>query len=225
MYGVAEEGSQSQSPIHTPSHHCRKGTKEDVEKEVKICPNLKDEFAKMVNLHLKKYLFFCCALWCYATRIWFLCHRSTAEKIDSPCAAFYTLSYRVIFCRNSAILLSSTKQRLIFSSKQWQTERQPKTTGHDSLIGKRLLNMRRKEYQLWQPTKKWSCSQYKILYILQFFKRNSRPLPYTVIYLLCAVLFQTSHNKLTLSFSLSDLIPEHPAWSSLYEDVQSCWKV
>uniref|UniRef100_A0A669EJM7 Regulator of G protein signaling 6 n=1 Tax=Oreochromis niloticus TaxID=8128 RepID=A0A669EJM7_ORENI len=36
VYGVIEEGTQSQSPIHTPSHHCRKGTKEDVEKEVKI---------------------------------------------------------------------------------------------------------------------------------------------------------------------------------------------
>ncbi|XP_070843134.1 regulator of G-protein signaling 6-like [Chaetodon trifascialis] len=34
VYGVAEEGTQSQSPIHTPSHHCRKGTKEDVEKEI-----------------------------------------------------------------------------------------------------------------------------------------------------------------------------------------------
>lgn len=34
VYGVVEEGTQSQSPIHTPSHHCRKGTKEDVEKEV-----------------------------------------------------------------------------------------------------------------------------------------------------------------------------------------------
>lgn len=36
VYGVAEEGPQSQSPVHTPSHHCRKGTKEDVEKEVQI---------------------------------------------------------------------------------------------------------------------------------------------------------------------------------------------
>lgn len=36
VYGVAEEGTQSQSPIHTPVHHCRKGTKEDVEKEVKL---------------------------------------------------------------------------------------------------------------------------------------------------------------------------------------------
>ncbi|XP_065820272.1 regulator of G-protein signaling 6 isoform X1 [Labrus bergylta] len=34
VYGVTEEGTQSQSPIHTPSHHCRKGTKEDVEKEI-----------------------------------------------------------------------------------------------------------------------------------------------------------------------------------------------
>ncbi|CAG09218.1 unnamed protein product, partial [Tetraodon nigroviridis] len=34
VYGVAEEGPQSQSPVHTPSHHCRKGTKEDVEKEI-----------------------------------------------------------------------------------------------------------------------------------------------------------------------------------------------
>lgn len=39
VYGVAEEGAQSQSPIHTPSHHCRKGTKEDVEKEVKNLSN------------------------------------------------------------------------------------------------------------------------------------------------------------------------------------------
>lgn len=39
VYGLAEEGTQSQSPIHTPSHHCRKGTKEDVEKEVRIWPN------------------------------------------------------------------------------------------------------------------------------------------------------------------------------------------
>ncbi|XP_029983879.1 regulator of G-protein signaling 6-like [Sphaeramia orbicularis] len=34
VYGLAEEGTQSQSPIHTPSHHSRKGTKEDVEKEI-----------------------------------------------------------------------------------------------------------------------------------------------------------------------------------------------
>ncbi|XP_073348919.1 regulator of G-protein signaling 6 [Pagrus major] len=34
VYGLAEEGTQCQSPIHTPSHHCRKGTKEDVEKEI-----------------------------------------------------------------------------------------------------------------------------------------------------------------------------------------------
>ncbi|XP_028252929.1 regulator of G-protein signaling 6-like [Parambassis ranga] len=34
VYGLTEEGTQSQSPIHTPSHHCRKGTKEDVEKEI-----------------------------------------------------------------------------------------------------------------------------------------------------------------------------------------------
>ncbi|KAM7367691.1 hypothetical protein PAMP_013974 [Pampus punctatissimus] len=34
VYGLAEEGTQSQSPKHTPSHHCRKGTKEDVEKEI-----------------------------------------------------------------------------------------------------------------------------------------------------------------------------------------------
>uniref|UniRef100_A0A669BLX1 Regulator of G protein signaling 6 n=1 Tax=Oreochromis niloticus TaxID=8128 RepID=A0A669BLX1_ORENI len=40
VYGVIEEGTQSQSPIHTPSHHCRKGTKEDVEKEVKISSNV-----------------------------------------------------------------------------------------------------------------------------------------------------------------------------------------
>lgn len=42
VYGLAEEGTQSQSPIHTPSHHCRKGTKEDVEKEVKF--SLKSEY-------------------------------------------------------------------------------------------------------------------------------------------------------------------------------------
>ncbi|XP_032398306.1 regulator of G-protein signaling 6 [Etheostoma spectabile] len=34
VYGLVEEGTQSRSPIHTPSHHCRKGTKEDVEKEI-----------------------------------------------------------------------------------------------------------------------------------------------------------------------------------------------
>lgn len=34
VYSVAEEGPQSQSPVHTPSHQCRKDTKEDVEKEV-----------------------------------------------------------------------------------------------------------------------------------------------------------------------------------------------
>uniref|UniRef100_A0A3Q2XIM9 Regulator of G protein signaling 6 n=1 Tax=Hippocampus comes TaxID=109280 RepID=A0A3Q2XIM9_HIPCM len=34
VYGLAEEGTQSRSPIHTPSHHSRKGTKEDVEKEI-----------------------------------------------------------------------------------------------------------------------------------------------------------------------------------------------
>uniref|UniRef100_A0A8C5I0W4 Regulator of G-protein signaling 6-like n=1 Tax=Gouania willdenowi TaxID=441366 RepID=A0A8C5I0W4_GOUWI len=33
VYGLVEEGTQSQSPTHTPSHLCRKGTKEDVEKE------------------------------------------------------------------------------------------------------------------------------------------------------------------------------------------------
>uniref|UniRef100_A0A3Q1APN7 Regulator of G protein signaling 6 n=1 Tax=Amphiprion ocellaris TaxID=80972 RepID=A0A3Q1APN7_AMPOC len=36
VYGLAEEGTQSQSPVQTPSHHCRKGTKEDVEKEVNV---------------------------------------------------------------------------------------------------------------------------------------------------------------------------------------------
>ncbi|KAK2856039.1 hypothetical protein Q5P01_004774 [Channa striata] len=36
VYGLAEEGAQSQSPVHTPSHHCRKGTKEDVEKEIRF---------------------------------------------------------------------------------------------------------------------------------------------------------------------------------------------
>uniref|UniRef100_A0A3Q3BDI8 Regulator of G protein signaling 6 n=1 Tax=Kryptolebias marmoratus TaxID=37003 RepID=A0A3Q3BDI8_KRYMA len=34
VYGLVEDGTQSQSPIHTTSHHCRKGTKEDVEKEI-----------------------------------------------------------------------------------------------------------------------------------------------------------------------------------------------
>ncbi|XP_072301646.1 regulator of G-protein signaling 6-like [Eucyclogobius newberryi] len=34
VYGLSEEGPQSQSPIHTPVHHSRKGTKEDVEKEI-----------------------------------------------------------------------------------------------------------------------------------------------------------------------------------------------
>uniref|UniRef100_A0A667Z0R3 Regulator of G protein signaling 6 n=1 Tax=Myripristis murdjan TaxID=586833 RepID=A0A667Z0R3_9TELE len=34
VYGLVEEGTQSHSPIHTPSHRCRKGTKEDVEKEI-----------------------------------------------------------------------------------------------------------------------------------------------------------------------------------------------
>lgn len=34
VYSVAEEGPQSQSPVHTPLHQCRKDTKEDVEKEV-----------------------------------------------------------------------------------------------------------------------------------------------------------------------------------------------
>ncbi|XP_061668189.1 regulator of G-protein signaling 6-like isoform X1 [Syngnathoides biaculeatus] len=34
VYGLAEEGTQSRSPIHTPSHPSRKGTKEDVEKEI-----------------------------------------------------------------------------------------------------------------------------------------------------------------------------------------------
>ncbi|XP_053301179.1 regulator of G-protein signaling 6 isoform X2 [Pleuronectes platessa] len=34
VYGLAEEGTQAQSPIHTPSHLGRKGTKEDVEKEI-----------------------------------------------------------------------------------------------------------------------------------------------------------------------------------------------
>lgn len=36
VYGLVEEGTQSRSPVHTPSHHCRKGTKEDVEKEVDV---------------------------------------------------------------------------------------------------------------------------------------------------------------------------------------------
>ncbi|XP_061563028.1 regulator of G-protein signaling 6-like [Cololabis saira] len=34
VYGLVEEGTQSHSPIQTPSHLCRKGTKEDVEKEI-----------------------------------------------------------------------------------------------------------------------------------------------------------------------------------------------
>ncbi|XP_072218686.1 regulator of G-protein signaling 6 [Leuresthes tenuis] len=34
VYGLAEEGTQCQSPVHIPLIHCRKGTKEDVEKEI-----------------------------------------------------------------------------------------------------------------------------------------------------------------------------------------------
>ncbi|XP_034018714.1 regulator of G-protein signaling 6-like [Thalassophryne amazonica] len=34
VYGLADEGLQSQSPVHTPSFHGRKGTKNDVEKEI-----------------------------------------------------------------------------------------------------------------------------------------------------------------------------------------------
>ncbi|XP_034756411.1 regulator of G-protein signaling 6 isoform X1 [Etheostoma cragini] len=34
VYGLVEEGTKSRSPVHTPSHLCRKGTKEDVEKEI-----------------------------------------------------------------------------------------------------------------------------------------------------------------------------------------------
>uniref|UniRef100_A0A3P9JCJ8 Regulator of G protein signaling 6 n=1 Tax=Oryzias latipes TaxID=8090 RepID=A0A3P9JCJ8_ORYLA len=34
VYGLTEEGKQSQSPIHTFLQHCPKGTKEDVEKEI-----------------------------------------------------------------------------------------------------------------------------------------------------------------------------------------------
>uniref|UniRef100_A0A8C7Y3I6 Regulator of G protein signaling 6 n=1 Tax=Oryzias sinensis TaxID=183150 RepID=A0A8C7Y3I6_9TELE len=34
VYGLTEEGKQSQSPIHTFFQHCPKGTKEDVEKEI-----------------------------------------------------------------------------------------------------------------------------------------------------------------------------------------------
>uniref|UniRef100_A0AAQ4RKY4 Regulator of G protein signaling 6 n=1 Tax=Gasterosteus aculeatus aculeatus TaxID=481459 RepID=A0AAQ4RKY4_GASAC len=33
VYGLAEEATQSQSPVHTPLQLCRKGTKEDVKKE------------------------------------------------------------------------------------------------------------------------------------------------------------------------------------------------
>uniref|UniRef100_A0A4W5RN24 Regulator of G protein signaling 6 n=1 Tax=Hucho hucho TaxID=62062 RepID=A0A4W5RN24_9TELE len=36
VYGLIDEG-QSQSPVHTPSQIARKGTKEDVEKEVLLC--------------------------------------------------------------------------------------------------------------------------------------------------------------------------------------------
>lgn len=36
VYGLSEEVPQSHSPIHTPSHHSRKGTKEDVEKEIQF---------------------------------------------------------------------------------------------------------------------------------------------------------------------------------------------
>uniref|UniRef100_G3NZ41 Regulator of G protein signaling 6 n=1 Tax=Gasterosteus aculeatus aculeatus TaxID=481459 RepID=G3NZ41_GASAC len=34
VYGLAEEATQSQSPVHTPLQLCRKGTKEDVKKEI-----------------------------------------------------------------------------------------------------------------------------------------------------------------------------------------------
>ncbi|XP_076023581.1 regulator of G-protein signaling 6-like isoform X2 [Genypterus blacodes] len=34
VYGLAEEASQCHSPVHTPLHQTRKGTKEDVEKEI-----------------------------------------------------------------------------------------------------------------------------------------------------------------------------------------------
>uniref|UniRef100_A0A8C2WRE5 Regulator of G protein signaling 6 n=1 Tax=Cyclopterus lumpus TaxID=8103 RepID=A0A8C2WRE5_CYCLU len=34
VYGLTEEGTPSQSPIRTPSHHCRKGTKEELQKEI-----------------------------------------------------------------------------------------------------------------------------------------------------------------------------------------------
>lgn len=40
VYGVVEDGVQSQSPVHTSLHLCRKGTKEDVEKEVRMCPDV-----------------------------------------------------------------------------------------------------------------------------------------------------------------------------------------
>ena len=34
VYGLAEEPTQVQSPVHGPLHNARKGTKEDLEKEV-----------------------------------------------------------------------------------------------------------------------------------------------------------------------------------------------
>uniref|UniRef100_A0A3P8SGM7 Regulator of G protein signaling 6 n=1 Tax=Amphiprion percula TaxID=161767 RepID=A0A3P8SGM7_AMPPE len=49
VYGVAEEGTQSQSPVQTPSHHCRKGTKEDVEKEVNVSSNQYMEYDPFVT--------------------------------------------------------------------------------------------------------------------------------------------------------------------------------
>uniref|UniRef100_A0A3B5AEP4 Regulator of G-protein signaling 6-like n=1 Tax=Stegastes partitus TaxID=144197 RepID=A0A3B5AEP4_9TELE len=44
VYGLAEEGTQSQSPVQTPSHHCRKGTKEDVEKEVRLSKSYTEQY-------------------------------------------------------------------------------------------------------------------------------------------------------------------------------------
>lgn len=77
VYGLVEEGTQCQSPIHTPSHHCRKGTKEDVEKEVKnlkrrrrICIKKKDRFTSREKTYI------CTVLYSVYS------YRGTVEKID-----------------------------------------------------------------------------------------------------------------------------------------------
>ena len=100
VYGLAEEGTQSQSPIHTPSHHCRKGTKEDVEKEVKIGPN--------------------------CVHCWRLKKNLCIYNIDGPPAALYTLCYKVTFCKNSAVFTFWHKGEINFHLKTTTTsERKP----------------------------------------------------------------------------------------------------